>query len=195
MDWEAEMAQLLPKKDAVIIGLGWTGSILAHQLAKAGLEVVAIERGPWRDTSTDFNIAYVQDELRYALRKDLFLRPAVEAMTMRNNAAQTALPMRDYGSFLPGSGVGGAGVHWNGTTWRFWESDFTIKTHLTQRYGAAKIKDLQLQDWGVSWSEIEPSFDQFEYLCGVSGKAGNIKGQIQPGGQHQGPDPAGRQSL
>ena len=176
------MARLLPKKDAVIIGLGWTGSILAQQLTEAGLNVVAIERGPWRDTSTDFNVGYMQDELRYAIRKDLFLQPSVEAMTMRNSLAQTALPMRDYGSFLPGSGVGGAGVHWNGQTWRFWESDFQIKTHLTQRYGAAKIKGLQVQDWGVTWNEIEHSFDTFEYLCGVSGKAGNLKGQLQPGG-------------
>ena len=101
------MARMLPKKDAVIIGLGWTGSILAQQLTDAGLNVVAIERGPWRDTSTDFNIAYMQDELRYAIRKDLFLKPSVEAMTMRNSLSQTALPMRDYGSFLPGDGVGG----------------------------------------------------------------------------------------
>lgn len=176
------MARLLPKKDAVIVGLGWTGSILAQQLTEAGLNVVAIERGPWRDTPTDFNIAYVQDELRYAIRKELFLQPNVEAMTMRNNAGQRALPMRDYGSFLPGHGVGGAGVHWNGHTWRFWESDFQIKTHLTRRYGAAKIKNLQLQDWGVTWNEIEHSFDAFEYLCGISGKAGNIKGQIQADG-------------
>ena len=35
-----------------------------------------IERGPWRDTATDFNIGYMQDELRYAMRKDLFLQPA-----------------------------------------------------------------------------------------------------------------------
>jgi len=176
------MARVLPKRDAVIIGLGWTGSILAQQLTDAGLNVVALERGPWRDTATDFNIAYMQDELRYAIRKDLFLKPSVEAMTMRNNAGQTALPMRDYGSFLPGDGVGGAGVHWNGQTWRFWDSDFSIKTHLTQRYGAAKIRGLQLQDWGVTWDEIEHSFDQYEYICGTSGKAGNIKGQIQPGG-------------
>ncbi len=96
------MAKLLPKRDAVIIGLGWTGSILAQQLTEAGLNVVAIERGPWRDTSTDFNVAYMQDELRYAIRKDLFLNPAVEAMTMRNTVRQTAMPMRDYGSLPAG---------------------------------------------------------------------------------------------
>jgi gluconate 2-dehydrogenase alpha chain len=182
------MAKLLPSRDAVIIGLGWTGSILAQQLTEAGLNVVAIERGPWRDTATDFNIAYMQDELRYAIRKDLFLKPSVEAMTMRNNVRQTARPMRDYGSFLPGDGVGGAGVHWNGHTWRFWHTDFSIRSHLVQRYGAAKLKGLDLQDWGVTWNEIEHSFDQFEYLCGISGKAGNIKGQIVPGGNpHESP--------
>jgi gluconate 2-dehydrogenase alpha chain len=43
------MARKLPSKDVVIIGLGWTGSILANELTDEGLEVVAIERGPWRN--------------------------------------------------------------------------------------------------------------------------------------------------
>jgi gluconate 2-dehydrogenase alpha chain len=38
--------------------------------------VVAIERGPWRDTATDFPPTYSPDELRYAVRHDIFLRPA-----------------------------------------------------------------------------------------------------------------------
>lgn len=49
------MARKLPRKDVVIVGLGWTGSILAHELTDAGLDVVAIERGPGairRQTST-----------------------------------------------------------------------------------------------------------------------------------------------
>ncbi|MEP6830431.1 MAG: GMC family oxidoreductase [Rhizomicrobium sp.] len=176
------MAQLLPRKDVVIMGLGWTGAILAQELTDAGLNVVAIERGPWRDTATDFNIGYMPDELRYAIRKELFLAPAQEAMTMRNNVAQVALPMRDYSSFLPGAGVGGAGVHWNGFNWRFFPSDFQLKTQLTRRYGASRLKELQLEDWGVSYDEIEHCFDRFEYVCGTSGKAGNLKGQIVEGG-------------
>src|SRR5580693_1006948 len=82
---EAEMAKLLPRKDVVIMGLGWTGSILAQELTDAGLSVLAIERGPWRDTASDFNIGYMPDELRYAIRRDLFLQPEQEAMTMRNS--------------------------------------------------------------------------------------------------------------
>ncbi len=176
------MTTILPRKDVVIVGLGWTGAILAHELTEEGLDVLAIERGPWRDTASDFNIGYAQDELRYAIRRDLFLQPVVEAMTMRNNTTQTALPMREYGSFLPGNGVGGAGVHWNGHTWRFWDTDFRIADNLTQRYGADRVKELQLQNWGVSAEELEKSYDKFEYLAGISGKAGNINGQIQPGG-------------
>lgn len=176
------MTTILPRKDVVIVGLGWTGAILAHELTDQGLDVLAIERGPWRDTATDFNIGYVQDELRYAVRRDLFLQPAVETMTVRNNPSQTALPMRDFGSFLPGNGVGGAGVHWNGHTWRFWDSDFQIRTNLTKKYGASRIADLQVEDWGVTGAEMEPYYDQFEYLAGISGKAGNIKGQLQEGG-------------
>jgi gluconate 2-dehydrogenase alpha chain len=176
------MARKLPRKDVVIVGLGWTGAILAHELTEAGLDVVAIERGSWRDTATDFNIGYVSDELRYAVRRDLFLQPRQETLTMRNTTSQTALPMRDFGSFLPGTGVGGAGVHWNGHTWRFYPSDFNLKSHLSERYGAARIADLQVQDWGVSYDEMESAYDRFEYLSGISGKAGNIDGAIQAGG-------------
>ena len=53
-DEDAAMAHKLPKKDVVIIGLGWTGSIMAHELTDEGLDVIAIERGPWRDAADRF---------------------------------------------------------------------------------------------------------------------------------------------
>jgi gluconate 2-dehydrogenase alpha chain len=177
------MTQKLPHKDAVIIGLGWTGAILAHELTDAGLDVVAIERGPWRDTGTDFSITYAQDELRYRIQHELFLRPAQITVTFRNNAKQTALPVRNWGAFMLGNGVGGAGVHWNAETWRFLPTDFMLRTHLTQRYGANFLpQDMTIQDWGVTYDELEPYYDAFERLCGTSGQAGNLKGAIQPGG-------------
>jgi len=179
------MARKLPVKDVVIIGLGWTGSLLAHELTDAGLDVVAIERGPWRDTATDFAPTQDPDELRYAVRLDLFLRPAQETFTLRHNLMATAAPIRWFGAFIVGNGVGGAGVHWNGQTWRFLETDFVLKSHLTERYGASALpEDMTIQDWGVTYAELEPFYDKFERIAGVSGKAGNIKGQKQPGGNH-----------
>jgi gluconate 2-dehydrogenase alpha chain len=177
------MSQKLPATDVVIIGLGWTGSILAEALTRTGLNVVALERGPWRDTATDFPTTYAQDELRYHIRHDLFLRPAQETMTFRNNAKQTALPIRTWGSFMPPNGVGGGGVHWNAETWRFLPSDFQLRSHLVQRYGQKFLpEDMTIQDWGVTYDEIEPYYDKFEFLCGTSGKAGNIRGEKQAGG-------------
>ena len=177
------MARRLPKKDVVIIGLGWTGSIMANELTDEGLDVIAIERGPWRDAPTDFPPNYMQDELRYRIRHELFLRPDQTTFTFRNKIDQTALPIRSWGAFMPPNGVGGGGVHWNAETWRFLPSDFVLKTHLTERYGAAFLpEDMTIQDWGVTYDELEPYYDRFEYLCGTSGTAGNLKGQIQEGG-------------
>lgn len=177
------MPRKLPRKDVAIIGLGWTGSILANELTDEGLDVVAIERGPWRDTATDFLISYAQDELRYRLQHELFLRPAQMSVTFRNNADQTALPVRRWGAFMLGNGAGGAGVHWNAETWRFLPSDFVCKSHLVERYGANFLPaDMTIQDWGVTYDDLEPYYDAFEYLCGTSGQAGNLKGAIQEGG-------------
>ena len=41
---------------------------------------------------------------------------------------------------------------------------------------------MTIQDWGVTYEELEPFYDRFEYVAGISGKAGNLKGKPQPGG-------------
>jgi gluconate 2-dehydrogenase alpha chain len=177
------MATKLKSVDVVLVGFGWTASILAQELTDAGLEVLALERGQFRDTVPDFATTQIQDELKYAVRNGLFEEPERETLTFRNSMDQTALPMRHLGSFLPAAGVGGAGVHWNGQTWRFLPTDFNIRSHTEQRYGKSFIpEDMTIQDWGISYEELEPYYDKFEYLCGISGQAGNIQGQIQHGG-------------
>ena len=40
----------------------------------------------------------------------------------------------------------------------------------------------------MTWDEVEPYYDQFEHIYGVHGKAGNLDGEIQEGGNpHEGP--------
>jgi gluconate 2-dehydrogenase alpha chain len=175
------MARKLPPVDVVLVGFGWTAAILGQELTDAGLQVLALERGSWRDTPTDFAPTFIQDELRYYWRHELFQEMARETLTFRNSKDQFALPMRHLGSFLPATGVGGAGIHWNGQTWRFLPSDFVAKSHNEQHYGKL-AEDMTIQDWGVTYDELEPHFDKFEYLCGISGKAGNLNGQKVAGG-------------
>ncbi len=177
------MTTRLKPVDAVIIGFGWSGALLAEVLSRAGLSVIALERGPYRDTAEDFPPSRAPDELRYAVRHDLVVKPAENTITFRNRSDQTALPVRAWGSFLPASGAGGGGVHWNGQTWRFRPSDFTLRTTILERYGRRFLPpDLTIQDWGVTYETLEPYYDRFEYLCGISGKSGNLQGKIQPGG-------------
>lgn len=105
------MTQLHREVDVVLAGFGWTAAILAHELTQDGLEVVALERGGWRDTPTDFPTTHAPDELRYYWRHEMFQETAQETQTFRNRRGQTALPIRRWGSYLPGVGVGGGGVH------------------------------------------------------------------------------------
>ncbi|MGC4008825.1 MAG: GMC family oxidoreductase [Pseudomonas sp.] len=176
------MAKKLPSTDVVVVGLGWAGSIIAHELADAGLNVIGFERGPWRDTASDFNLASAADELRYNRRQELMLRTRQNTCTMRNKESETALPMRVWGSFHPGNGTGGAGNHWAGITFRFQPEEFRLASHLKERYGKEVPAELTLQDWGTTWEEMEPHYDAFERLAGVSGKAGNLGGSIVDGG-------------
>lgn len=177
------MARTEAKKDVVIVGLGWTGSILGIELAREGLEVLALERGPDRYTVPDFRYPDVIDELKFGIRFGFMQKPRNSTITIRRTLQETALPYRKLGSFLPGDGVGGAGIHWNGQNWRAMENEFELRSYVEQNFGAEIIpEDMTIQDWGVTYAELEPFFDRFEHVLGISGQAGNVNGEIREGG-------------
>lgn len=183
------MVQRLREVDVVVIGIGMVGSIVAKELAAAGYKVVGLERGPARFTVPDFQSPAIHDELRFAVRKALMQDTARETVTFRNLDSQVALPIRRWESFLPGTGLGGSMVHWNGQTYRFQANDFELATRTRERYGRNFLDaELTIQDWGVTYDDLEPHYDRFEYLLGTSGKAGNLRGRVQAGGDpHESP--------
>ncbi|CEH30963.1 GMC family oxidoreductase [Aneurinibacillus migulanus] len=165
----------LPKVDVVIVGVGWGGGIIASELTKKGMKVVGLERGKERKTE---DYLMVHDELRYAYRYELMQDLSKETITFRSNERIRALPMRQYGSFLIGDGIGGAGVHWNGQNYRFLPYDFQIKSKTIERYGKNKIPDgMTIQDWGITYEELEPYFDKFEKMAGISGEENPLAGK------------------
>ena len=173
----------LREVDAVLLGVGLVGSILGREMTKAGLKVVGLERGEPRFTVPDFQGPQIHDELRYSVRKAMMQDNTKETVTFRNKTADTALPIRRWEGFLPGTGLGGAAVHWNGQTYRFQDTDFRMQSRTLERYGKNFVApEVILQDWGVTGAEMEPYFDRFEYLMGTSGKAGNLKGTKIAGG-------------
>ena len=177
------MATKLKDVDAVVIGLGFSGAVLSRELTKAGLNVVALERGADRNPAEEFTLTRLRDELRYVVRLELMQDNSTDTITFRNTPDELALPIRRFGAFLPGEGVGGTGIHWSALHWRFLPTDFRIRSVLTDRYGADSIPDtMTIQDWPVSYDDIEPHYDRFEKLCGVSGQAGNLHGKMVAGG-------------
>ena len=138
------MPQKLKEVDVVCIGMGFAGCILAKEMAALGLKVVGLERGAARHTVPDFQAPQIHDELKYSVRKHFMQDAHTEAMTFRNNHKQVSLPIRQWEAFLPGTGLGGCGVHWNGQAWRYQAADFVYKTHIEHRYGK-KIVDEDLR--------------------------------------------------
>ena len=171
----------LPAVDVVIVGGGWAGLLIAKELgARTSLSVVVLERGPARgpaDYTTDM------DELDYYVRLRMIQDASQETVTLRHNANQRALPLRQYASFLPGSGVGGAGEHWNGVFPRALPDCFELLSRTVEKYGSKRLpEDHSIQDWGVTYDGLEPYYMRAELLLGISGKAGNIRGKLIEGG-------------
>src|SRR6266704_4113351 len=133
------MATKLKEVDVVLVGFGLTGGIIAKELSGRGLKIVALERGAKRETNPDFAVPQIRDELRYAVRTDLMMNTARDTLTFRHRAADTALPMRRLGAFLPGEGVGGAAVHWNGVSWRWNDTELRIRSMYEELYGKKYI--------------------------------------------------------
>jgi gluconate 2-dehydrogenase alpha chain len=169
------------KTDVVIVGVGAAGGILAAELAKAGMKVIGLERGP-RLKTPDFQL----DELRYFERQDL--RPNVkrQPVTWRPNVNARAARTAEQNN---GNQAGGGTVHYGTLSWRMHENDLRARSATIERYGEKAIpEDSSLADWPLSYADLEPFYDRAEYELGVSGKAGNLKGQkVEGGNPFEGP--------
>jgi gluconate 2-dehydrogenase alpha chain len=177
------LAKQLPKRSVVIVGGGLCAGLISRQLTASGVDVLVLERGGEHGDGAEARLPNQRDELRWAVRQGLMQNWQRETYTLRHSQGEQSLPVRWMEAFLPGEGVGGAANHWNGHTWRWSEYDMTLRTRFESRYGKAAIpRDMPIQDWGTTYAELEPYHDLFEKLFGLSGKAGNIRGAIQPGG-------------
>jgi gluconate 2-dehydrogenase alpha chain len=171
----------LPSVDVAIVGAGWTGLTMAKELAtRTPLKILALERGGPHKTSDYLD---KMDELDYAIRLRSMQPIRDETVTFRHSPRDRALPIRQYGSFLPGTGVGGSGEHWSGISYRYYPHDFRRLSHIAERYGVNRLpEDCAVRDWPISYEDLEPYYDRAERMMGISGKAGNLGGRRIDGG-------------
>lgn len=162
------MVTKLDKVDVVVVGTGWAGGVISAELAKAGKKVVALERG---EEAKRADYTSVKDDLRYTNRFQMMQDLSHETITSRNYPDETALPVRTRDEMMAGTDLGGGGVHWAGSTYRWWPYDFEIYSETVKKYGKDKIPDgMTIQDWGITYDEMEPYYDRWEKTAGISGE-------------------------
>lgn len=158
----------MKKVDVVVVGAGWAGGIVAAELTKKGYNVVGLERGKEQSIS-DF--VGSKDALRYDARYDMMEDHTIQTITGRRNENEEASPLRTQKENYEGTNVGGSGSHWSGVTHRATQFDFEARTKTVEKYGEDKIPaEMFLQDWGITYDEMEKYYDQFEKMAGTSGE-------------------------
>ena len=171
------MPTRLTPTDVVIVGMGAAGGVAALPLAEAGLDVVGLEAGTWL-TSDDFAPDEIRNNVRdwpMAVQKAYRERP-----TSRATESGTATQV---GSHPMMNAVGGTTLHYWAQSWRLSPWDFEVVSRTTERYGRGRIPaDSTVEDWPFGYDELEPYYDRVEHEIGVSGRAGNIRGRVDPAG-------------
>jgi choline dehydrogenase-like flavoprotein len=149
--------------NAVVVGAGAGGGIVAKELAVAGLSVVLLERGKWY-TAADCR----KDDLRNQRNTQLGNAFGPEdkgnprVWVDAKGAAHTVVASE--GAYSNNAAcVGGGTLSWGAQAWRFMPQDFKMRS----TYGAPSGSSLE--DWPISYDDLEPFYDKAEYEIGVSG--------------------------
>jgi gluconate 2-dehydrogenase alpha chain len=171
------MAVNLKPVDVVVIGLGAAGGVAVLPLARAGLKVAGIEAGTWMDVHS-----FKPDEIYNNVRALVTSVPKAkrEIPTFRTSNEMRA---RQGAAAPMMNAIGGTSIHYHAQSWRYNPWDFKVRSESIRRYGANSIpKGTTLEDWPLTYDELEQFYDHVEYEVGVSGRAGNIGGKIDPRG-------------
>lgn len=171
--------------DAIVVGLGAAGGVIAEQLASAGVRVLAFDKGPMHSAE---EFRYKHDEIRYYSGGQLVPQLSTDPVTWRPNE-RTKARLLPWATGLLGSseplhlppsiGPGGGTLHWGGASWRHRESDFKMRSTIVERFGSDVLPaHSTMVDWPLNYSDLEPYYDRVEWELGVSGLAGNVNGDI-----------------
>jgi choline dehydrogenase-like flavoprotein len=149
--------------NAIVVGAGAGGGVVAKQLSTAGLSVVLFERGGWvgfdqhghdeliSQRTTALGNAFGPDDIRY--RRVVATGPGNWRIVTPSEGG--------YGNNA--ACVGSGTVSYGAMAWRFLPKDFTMRS----TYGA--LEGSTLDDWPITYDDLEPYYERAEYEIGVAG--------------------------
>lgn len=156
--------------DAVVVGGGISGSIIADELSRAGRRVLVLEAGIGEDHSLDGYEAYLErfyataakdNQSPYPINPNAPMPRGTDAHRMWPGQPDTTGYLAQNGPFATDTTytrvLGGTTMHWEGKTPRMLPEDFQIRS----RYGVGR-------DWPLSYDDLMPYYAQAEREIGVS---------------------------
>ncbi len=149
--------------DAVVVGAGVAGALIAKRLTQAGLGVLLLEAGPASAASLEGYAAHLETFHAAASKGPESAWPAAVAAPQPDTAdwkkasgyfVQTG--PQPYGSSYSRL-QGGSTLHWLGVSLRMLPEDFELRS----RYGVGV-------DWPLGYGDLEPYYRAAERELGVS---------------------------
>ncbi len=149
--------------NAVVVGAGAGGGVVAKELAVHGLSVVLFERGGWPDYDAHINDELISQRtqvLGSAFGPDHLKHPRVN---IREDGSRRVVTPITGGYGHNAACVGSGTVSYGAMAWRFMPEDF----RLLSTYG--HVEGSTLEDWPISYEDLEPYYEKAEWEVGVSG--------------------------
>ncbi len=156
--------------DAVIVGAGIAGSLIANQLSQAGQHVLILEAGPAEDLTLAGYENYLTRFYQAASKDNQapYQHNPNAPMPRSTDAGRITPGQTDASTYLVQAGpystdtvytrvLGGTTMHWEAKTPRMLPEDF----EMASRFGHGL-------DWPIGYRDLEPFYRQAEREIGVS---------------------------
>ena len=156
--------------DAVVVGAGISGAIVANQLSAGGKRVLMLEAGPGDDITLGGYKSYLErffataakhNQAPFADNPNAPMPKSTDARRLESGAVDSSAYLVQEGPFSTDTTYtrvfGGTTMHWEGKTLRMLPEDFETRT----RFG-------QGRDWPLGYDDLAPYYAQAEREIGVS---------------------------
>ncbi|MCC6589734.1 MAG: GMC family oxidoreductase [Bryobacterales bacterium] len=157
----------LPKVDAVVVGAGAAGGIVAKELAAGGLRVALLERGRWY-TPADCRKDDLRNQRTTVLGNGTGPDDEGNPRVLVDSEGNERILLPSEGGYNNNAAcVGGGTLTYGAMAWRFHPKDFAMRSS----YGAPPGSTLE--DWPLTYDDLEPFYEKAEWEIGVSGDDSN----------------------
>ncbi|MBZ5581716.1 MAG: GMC family oxidoreductase [Acidobacteriia bacterium] len=152
--------------NAVIVGAGAGGGVAAKELASAGLSVVLLERGKWY-SAADCRKDDLRNQRTTVLGNGFGPDDERNPRVLVEGKRETIVWPSEGGYSNNAACVGGGTFSYGAQSWRYMEQDFRMRS----TYGA--VPGSTLEDWPITYADLEPYYEKAEWEMGVSGDVAN----------------------